>query len=426
MKNSHKLSAVEAVEKIRHGSLTAEALMRSCLDRVLERDELVKAWAHIDERQAIAGARNADAMGNPGPLAGIPIGVKDIIDTADMPTRNGSTIYESNQPNEDASIVRKTRSIGGVIMGKTVTTEFAWRKPGATCNPHNPEHTPGGSSSGSAAGVADYQFPLAFGTQTGGSIIRPAAYCGVVGFKPTVGTHDRKGVKELSSYLDTIGTMARSIQDVAFFDSALRGLTIPDLKIFDNNPPRIGIMVPFRANAEEHALIALERGLRKAEKSGATVIDIPTSKNFETLGDIHNTVMIGDAGRALAWEADHYPERLSRFYIENIAAGQAISDELLEKAKAEGKSSEREQAAALFEHVDILMTLPAPGEAPKGFDFTGDPLFNKVWTILGWPCVNIPFETGPLGLPLGLQIVAPANEDSLALAASAWLEKTLS
>jgi len=426
MNNSHKLSAMEAVQKIKQGQLTAESLIRSCLDRVSERDNMVKAWSHIDPEKAIDRARAADKRGNKGPLAGIPIAVKDIIDTADMPTRHGSTIYEFNQPTIDAAVVSKTRSMGGVIMGKTVTTEFAWRNPGATCNPHNLNHTPGGSSSGSAAGVADYQFPLAFGTQTGGSVIRPAAYCGVVGFKPSFGTYDRNGVKELSSYLDTVGIMARTVQDAAFFDSVLRGNSSTNTPILDNTSLRIGAFVPFRENAEQHALSALESGVRKAEKMGATVVDIVSSKNFEILADIHNVIMTGDASRALAWEYDNKHEQLTQFYTENIALGRAISNELLEQAKNDANRARLEQTDTLFKHVDVLLTLSASGEAPKGTLLTGDPLFNKVWTMLGFPCVTIPLQKGPSGLPLALQIVAPMNKDSLALAASAWFEKVLS
>ena len=425
MRNAHKLSAVEAVKKIKQGDLTAEILMRSCLDRVSERDNEVKAWAHLDPEQAIERARDADERGNKGPLAGIPVAVKDIIDTSDMPTRHGSTIYEFNQPIIDAAVVSKTRSTGGVIMGKTVTTEFAWRNPGATRNPHNLNHTPGGSSSGSAAGIADYQFPLAFGTQTGGSVIRPAAYCGVVGFKPTFGSYDRKGVKELSSYLDTVGIMGRSVQDVALFDSVLRGNGSTNTPSLDNASLRIGVFIPFRESAEHHALLALDAGVQTAEKVGATVVDIATSEKFEILADIHNVVMTGDAGRALAWEYDHQHEKLTQFYTENIALGRAVSDDLLKKAKDEANHARLEQMATLFENVDVLLTLPAPGEAPEGTSLTGDPVFNKVWTMLGFPCVTIPFQMGPSGLPVGLQIVAPAEKDSLAIAASAWLEKAV-
>jgi Asp-tRNA(Asn)/Glu-tRNA(Gln) amidotransferase A subunit family amidase len=425
MAELNELSAVEAARRIKAGDLTAETLMRACLERAADRDAAVRAWAHLDPEQAIAGAKAADAAGNPGPLAGIPVGVKDIIDTADMPTRHGSTIYGLNRPNADAAVVTLTREQGGVVMGKTVTTEFAWRNPGPTGNPHNPAHTPGGSSSGSAAGVADKQFPLAFGTQTAGSVIRPAAYCGAVGFKPSVGTHSREGVKELSGYLDTVGCFARSVEDVGFFDAALRGTAPSPLDIFDGAPPRIGVMVPFRIEAEAAALDMLETVWRRAETAGATIIDIASNTSFEALADVQTVVMTGDSGRALEWEYERHPERLTRFYRDNIALGLAMAGDALAGAKARADKARAEQAA-LFEGVDILLTLPAPGEAPLGLGFTGDPLFNRVWTILGWPCVTIPAGSGPNGLPLGAQIVAPAGADATALAAAAWLENALS
>jgi Asp-tRNA(Asn)/Glu-tRNA(Gln) amidotransferase A subunit family amidase len=424
MTEACELSAIEAAKQIKSGTLTAEALMRSCLERVSARDDAVKAWAHLDPDQAIAGAKAADAAGNPGPLAGVPVGIKDIIDTADMPTRHGSTIYGLNRPNADAAVVTRTLSQGGVAMGKTVTTEFAWRNPGPTGNPHNPAHTPGGSSSGSAAGVADHQFPLAFGTQTAGSVIRPAAYCGAVGFKPSVGTHPREGVKELSNYLDTVGTFARSVEDVTFFDAALRQAAPPALDIFDQAPPPLGLMVPFRIHARPEALSVHEDAGRQAEAAGAKIIDIPSSTGFEALADLQTVVMTGDAGRALAWEYERHPERLTLFYRDNIALGQAMAEENLVAAKAHADQGRREQAA-LFEHVDAILTLPAPGEAPLGLSFTGDPLFNRVWTILGWPCVTVPHGTGPNGLPLGIQIVGPAGSDARTLAVAAWLERAL-
>ena len=424
MTEAHELSAVEAARRIKAGELTAEALMRSCLDRVAARDDAVRAWVHLDPEAAMAGARASDAAGNPGRLAGLPVGVKDIMDTGDMPTRHGSTIHGLNRPNADAACVARTRAEGGVVMGKTVTTEFAWRNPGAARNPHNPEHTPGGSSSGSAAGVADTQFPLAFGTQTAGSVIRPAAYCGAVGFKPSIGTHDRTGVKELSAYLDTVGTFARSVEDVAFFDFALRGMPAPDLGVFEGGPPRLGLMVPFRAEASGEALAAFEAARQRVEKAGATVVDIPSSTAFESLADIQTVVMTGDAGRALAWEYAHHPERLIRFYRDSIATGQAISDAALAAVKATADQGRAAQAA-VFEGVDAILTLPAPGEAPKGLAFTGDPLFNRVWTLLGWPCVTVPSGTGPNGLPLGVQIVGPTGADARALAAAAWVEAAL-
>ena len=425
MSEPHELSAVAASHAIRTGDLTAETLMRSCLERVSERDHEVRAWAHLDHDQALEAARASDAAGNPGPIGGLPVGVKDIIDTADMPTRHGSTIHGLNRPNRDAAVVTRTREAGGVVMGKTVTTEFAWRNPGPTRNPHNTAHTPGGSSSGSAAGTADTQFPLAFGTQTAGSVIRPAAYCGVVGFKPTYGTHDRTGVKELCGSLDTVGTMARSVADIALFEAALRGRDQLDTGAFAERAPSFTTVVPFRSDAAADALSVFEDAWRAAERAGARVRDQASSVAFERLADVHTVIMLGEAGRALAWEYEYHRERLIRFYRESIATGQAVSDQALDTARGDVDRARRDWQQTLFGDTDLLLTLPAPGEAPADPGFTGDPVFNKLWTMLGWPCVTVSCGAGDTGLPLGLQVVAPWGSDELALAGASWLESRL-
>ena len=424
MAEAYELSALEARQKIKDGTLTSERLMQSCLERINLRSDEVEAWTFIDPELALLSAINSDKTGNLGPLGGLPIGIKDIIDTKTMPTTYGSSIYGLNQPNKDAACVHKVREHGGVILGKTVTTEFAWRNPGKTKNPHNPAHTPGGSSSGSAAGVADFQMPLAFGTQTAGSVIRPASYCGVVGFKPTVGTHDRSGVKELSNYLDTVGVFARSVADVSFFDFALRDEAIPDLSIFDEQSPRIGLMVPFRNDASETVLNNLEQVSKIAETKGATITDIPSSTSFEKLADIQTVIMLGDAGKALEWEYEFHPERLIQFYKDSIATGQTISTKGLAAMKSKADAA-REKYMELFEKIDIILTLSSGDEAPKGLGSTGDPLFNRVWTLLGWPCVNIPFGKGSNELPLGVQVIGATGSDSKTLAAAAWLESAL-
>ncbi|MBH68177.1 MAG: hypothetical protein CMM58_07480 [Rhodospirillaceae bacterium] len=418
----YDLSALDALKKIRAGELTSEKLVRSCLERIEERDKLVGAWAHLDPAKAIEDAIAADKAGNPGQLGGLPVGVKDIIDTSTMPTCYGSTIYGANQPVADAACVKLTKDNGGIVLGKTVTTEFAWRNPGKTANPHNPNHTPGGSSSGSAAGVADSQMPLAFGTQTAGSVIRPAAYCGIVGFKPTIDTHDKFGIKELSNYLDTLGTFARNVADVAFFDYLIRGAARPDLTIFEETPPIIGLMVPFRIEADDDILEAYEKAWRVAEKAGARLIDIPSTMDFERLADTQTVIMMGDAGTALSWEYDHYPERLTRFYRDSIATGKAISKSSLASAKKEADAARIFQAG-VFEKVDVILTISAGDEAPRGLNFTGDPLFNRVWTLLGWPCLSLPIGVGRQGLPVGAQLVGPMGLDAKMLGAAAWLEK---
>lgn len=421
MTELHELSAIEAAAKIKSGDLKAEQLVRSCLERIDERDQHVGAWSYIDKDKAIAEAVKSDKAGNPGPLSGLPIAVKDIMDTADMPTTYGSTIYGDHQPTEDARCVKNVRTSGGIILGKTVTTEFAWRNPGKTKNPHNLKHTPGGSSSGSAASVSDMQVPLAFGTQTAGSVIRPASYCGVVGFKPSIGTHDVSGVKELSNYLDTIGTFARTVADVAFFDYTLRGKPPPDLIHINNKPPAVGLMVPFRIEAQTDALNIYEEVYKKLEKAGAKLVDIPSSMDFEQLADLQTVIMLGDAGKALSWEYEHHPERLTRFYRDSIATGRAISDASLALIKQLATNARTKEAKA-FNDIDVILTLSAGGEPPRDLSFTGDPLFNRVWTLLGWPCVNVPAGYGKQGLPLGVQVVGPLEQDAETLCAAAWVE----
>lgn len=417
----HRLGALEALRAIEGGSLTPEALMESCLERAAERDGEVGAFIHLDPEQARDAARASTAS---GPLGGLPVAVKDIIETADMPTGYGSSIYVGHQPEEDAAVVARTRAAGGVIMGKTVSTEFAWRNPGKTRNPHGLDHTPGGSSSGSAAAVADFMVPLAFGTQTAGSVIRPAAYCGVVGFKPTFGTHDRRGVKELSRYLDTVGGFARSVADIAHFDYALRGEPAPRLDGFDGSAPRLAVHVPFADRIEEDAVDVMERVRIAVQTAGASVVGLVDWTAFEKMDDVHLRLMTAEAARALEWEYDNHADKLSDFYRETIAAGRQIDDTDLYKLQADADSF-RNDAAARLDGIDAILTVPASGEAPEGLSFTGDPLFNKIWTLLRWPCVTIPAGTGDQGLPLGVQIVTGYGEDAKALAVADWIERAL-
>jgi len=417
----HRLGALQALRAIEGGSLTPEALMESCLERVAERDGEVGAFIHLDPARAREAAR-ASATG--GAIAGLPVAVKDLIDTGDMPTAYGSAIYVGHQPDADAAVVARTRAAGGVVIGKTVTTEFAWRNPGKTRNPHGLGHTPGGSSSGSAAAVADFMAPLAFGTQTAGSVIRPAAYCGVVGFKPTFGTHDRRGVKELSRYLDTVGTFARSVADIAHFDYALRGEPAPRLDGFDGSAPRLAFHVPFADRIEEDAGEALERVRIAVQTAGASVVGLVDWTAFEAMEAVHARIMTAEAARALAWEYDEHAGKLTDFYRQAIAEGRGIDDMALYQAQADADSF-RNDAAARLDGIDAILTVPAPGEAPAGLESTGDPLFNKVWTLLRWPCVTVPAGRGDQGLPLGVQIVTGYGEDAKALAVADWIERAL-
>jgi Asp-tRNA(Asn)/Glu-tRNA(Gln) amidotransferase A subunit family amidase len=423
MTELHKMTACQAVAKVTSGDITVEALVADHLAHIADRDDAVRAWTHLDPEAALAAARAMDKSGATGPLAGVPIAVKDLIDTGDMPTTYGSAIYAGHQPKADATVVADSRAQGGLILGKSVSTEFAWRNPGPTRNPHNPAHTPGGSSSGSAAAVADYQAMLGFGTQTAGSVIRPAAYCGVVGFKPTRGSYSTEGVKPLSPYLDTVGLFARAVADIALFDRVLRGRDEAAPQTPDRGP-RCGVLLPYKAQLGSGAEAAIDRGRHAVETAGGTLIDMPFNQAFEDLAARHNPIMLGDAGRNLATEYRDHSDALVPFYREKIAEGQAIDDATHRANQAEADRL-RVEMAAMFHGFDLILTPPAPGEAPLGLDATGDPVFNANWTLLGWPCLTLPAGRGPGGLPVGVQLVAPFGSDQTLLTLAAMIEPAL-
>jgi Asp-tRNA(Asn)/Glu-tRNA(Gln) amidotransferase A subunit family amidase len=421
MSNLTMSTATAIVAQVTAGTLTAESVVRAHLERIAARDDAVRAWAHLDPSAALDAAIALDRRGARGPLTGVPIAVKDLIDTGDMPTAYGSTIYAGHQPADDAAVVAASRAADGLVLGKSVTTEFAWRNPGPTTNPHNPAHTPGGSSSGSAAAVADGQATLGFGTQTAGSVIRPAAYCGVVGFKPTRGTYSTAGVKPLSPYLDTVGLFARAVADIVLFDGALRESAPPATA---PRQPRCGFFIPYRDQLDAGGAAAMARARRAVEAAGGEVVDMPHNPAFEALVDLHQPVMLGDAGRNLAVEARDHGDKLIPYYLEKIAEGQAIDDAQHAANQAEADRL-RMEMAAMAHGVDVIITPPAPGEAPESLVSTGDPLFNANWTLLGWPCVTLPAGAGPAGLPVGAQLVGGYGGDANVLAMAAWLEPEL-
>jgi amidase len=291
-------TALEAARRIADGSLTSEALVRACLERISEREPVVRAWQHLDLDAALKIARQVDQFGS-GPLKGIPIGVKDIIDTADMPTGYGSPLYETFRPPRDAACVALARHAGALILGKTVTTEFAYFQPGRTRNPHDPARTPGGSSSGSAAAVASGMVPLAFGTQTAGSIIRPASFCGCVGYKPTFGLIDRTGVRPFADSLDTIEVFASTVQDAAFFASTIAGR--PDLRITDEVfRPRIGLTRTHAWEAAEPATAtAIDEAAARLRATGLEVREVALPDRWRGLLEAQKTIMAFEAARSL-------------------------------------------------------------------------------------------------------------------------------
>jgi amidase len=419
-----ELTAAEAVARLSSGNITAEALTRACLDRAEERKS-VKAWAWLDPEQALRQARDADRAGRPGLLAGLPIGVKDVIDTVDMPTEHGSPIYRGNRPFADAACVALLRMAGAVIMGKTVTTEFANRFPGATVNPQNPAHTPGGSSSGSAAAVADFMVPVGLGTQTGGSVIRPSAFCGVVGYKPSFGEFSRGGIKMQCHNLDTLGLLCRSVDDIALLRAAL--IAMPPRQVDRTiSPPRIGVC---RTPAWDHADAATQRLIEttagQLAAAGAKLSDAAFAPQFANIHEHHRRIFNYEAAHNYAYEYERHRDQVSQVLRDTVLApGRelplAAYVEALEMAEAF-----RAHLDDIFTDVDLLLTPSAAGEAPEGLGSTGDPSFNSIWT-LGWsPCLTLPAGTGPRGLPLGVQLVGKRFADEVLLDAAAWVEARL-
>jgi Asp-tRNA(Asn)/Glu-tRNA(Gln) amidotransferase A subunit family amidase len=416
-----ELTATEAARRMHAGALRSESLMESCLARIAEREPAVRALAWFD---AVA-ARRAAASASVGPLRGLPIGIKDVLDTADMPSEYGSPIWAGWRPRADAACVALARAAGAVAVGKTVTTEFATRKPGPTTNPANPRHTPGGSSSGSAAGVAAGFFPLAYGTQTAGSVIRPAAFCGVVGYKPSFGLISRIGMKIMSDSLDTVGVLARSVADCALLAATVSGCDLGDPNTQPSARPRIGICRSPTwdlAGPETQALI--ERVASALSRAGAAVADRELPQGFSELVQAHPIIMNSESGRALGWELANARDGISPGLIERLEFG--LRCDAAERAAAHAifERSQREFPTAMT-GLDVLVTPAAPGEAPAGLAWTGDPAFNFIWTSLHVPCVTVPAGHGPNRLPLGIQIVGRRGEDKAVLAWAQWVAAAL-
>lgn len=402
--------------------MKSETLVTACLERIAQRDREVHAWAFVDAERALAEARERDREAPRSPLHGVPVGVKDVIDTADMPTEYNSPIYRGHQPKWDAACVALLRRAGCVILGKTATTEFANNHPAATRNPHNLEHTPGGSSSGSAAAVADRMVPLALGTQTGGSVIRPGAYCGVAACKPSFGSINRAGLKFVSESLDTIGVFARSVEELPPLMHVLTGRT-PSAT--PSSKPRIGLCRTPRwreANAETQA--NMERAAQALAKAGARVGDFELPKGSEALFDRHAAVMGYESARALAWEYTTHPEQISASLRPRLEAGWKVLRHDYDEVRGIARDCRRRLADQLRE-VDFLLTPSAPGAAPASLASTGNPVFNRAWTLFGVPCVTLPFGVAAGGLPLAVQLVGAFDEDMALLEWAKWTERQL-
>jgi Asp-tRNA(Asn)/Glu-tRNA(Gln) amidotransferase A subunit family amidase len=422
----HRLPATTLARLIDAGELTAEAVVQSCLDHIRERDPVVRAWVHLDRDQALAAARECDRTAKSGLLRGVPFGIKDIFDTARMPSGYGSPIYAGCRPSFDASAVSLPRAQGAILLGKTVTTEFANRHPGPTSNPHNREYSPGGSSSGSAAAVADFMVPLSIGTQTGGSVIRPAAYCGVVGFKPSYGLFPPAGMHPNTESLDTVGAMARSVEDIALFRAAL--MAIPyEAPQMPGRPPRLALCRTMhwdRARPEGKAILDDAAGRLRA--AGAEIVESELPAECADIAEIQRRHSAYEAPRGHAPELHRHAALLSDDLLANgrIAAGRELS---LDDFRAAWRAADRARAAAnaWAGGFDAVLTLPAPGQAPKGLGSTGDAIFNGLWTVLYMPCLTLPAGSGPDGLPVGVQLVGRRHDDGRLLDIGLWVERHL-
>ena len=434
--NLHLLSASEAARLIHDGIISSEQLIDACLERIREVDDRVQAWAFLDADYARTQARAADERrlsGQPiGALHGVPIAIKDIFDTADMPTEYGSPIYAGRTPSRDATVVSRLRAAGAVILGKTVTTEFAYFSPGKTRNPHNVEHTPGGSSSGSAAAVGAEMVPLAIGSQTNGSTIRPAAYCGAVGFKPTHGLISRYRALALSRTLDHVGLFARSIADIALLAEQLVGYDendpdtqarapIPFSQVAAEEPPLTPIFAFIKTPVWERADDDTRAGFAEImEQLGAQVEELELFPSAEKAWQWHQTIMSAEM-------ASNF-ERIWR-------SAAAFSDQLRSQIQLGRKvlaidyqralsqiAPMQESFVELFEQrYDAILTPAAPSAAPKGINSTGDPAFCTLWTLCGMPCITLPLLESSDRLPIGVQLVGARNGDAKLLRTARWL-----
>ena len=427
-----ELSAAEATGLIRAGRVTSGELVESCLGRIRETEPQVEAWIYLDSEYALAQAKASDEWrlsGRPiGNLHGVPVGLKDIIDTGDMPTENGSVLHAGRTPAKDAAVVERLRAAGAVIMGKTVTTEFATRTAGKTRNPHNPAHTPGGSSSGSAAAVAAGMVPLSLGSQTGGSTIRPGSYCGVYALKPTHGLVSRHGMFQLSRSLDHVGLFARTIEDLALLLEEVahaRGRG-PYRAVAAEEPPiepRFGF---FRTGRWDRIAEDAQAALAEVvEHLGGRVEEFELSASADELAEWHRVIMDAEVAVNLRREWETGRDRLSAPLRARIEAGHAVrAPEYLAARAAAGPLIAT--FTELFEQrYDAILTPAVDGTAPAGLESTGEPTFCTLWTMLGLPSVNLPLLQGANGLPLGVQLVGPRQGDGRLLRTARWLVESV-
>jgi Asp-tRNA(Asn)/Glu-tRNA(Gln) amidotransferase A subunit family amidase len=429
------LTAAEAAKQIAGGALTARDYMQACLDRIAEREPEVQAFIHLDPDHALKQAAERDAWrasGKPlGPLHGVPVGIKDIIDTVDYPAESGTAALAGRRPSADATLVAKLRAAGAIIIGKTVTTEMAYFTPGKTRNPHDTKRTPGGSSSGTAAAVAAHMVPLAIGSQTNGSIIRPASFCGVFAIKPSHGAISRGGVLPLSRTLDHMGPFARSVEDLALALDIIVGYDAADADTREasgggfrdtamqkpSHLPRFAfVRTPVWDKADGEAREGLERFV-KGLGEACFVHDLPA--HFADAWDAQRVVMAAEMAFNLGSIADEGGDKVSQRFHELMAEGRQVTATQYLDMIALGRKL-RDELAPLFDRCDAIVTLSTPGVAPEG-TATGNPVFNSLWSLLGLPAINLPLLQGASGMPIGVQLVGAFGDDARLLRTANWL-----
>jgi Asp-tRNA(Asn)/Glu-tRNA(Gln) amidotransferase A subunit family amidase len=430
MSDLYKLGLREAAQRIRAGRLQPSAYMSSLLARIDRMEGEIQAWQWLDRTRAMTLAHEADRADAhwraAHPLHGVPVGVKDNFSTAGIPTTMGSRLYEGYVPNESAELVTRIESAGALMLGKTVTTEAAFMAPAKTRNPWNPKHTPGGSSSGSAAAVASGMVPAAVGTQTNGSVIRPAAFCGVVGYKPSQGMLSMRGAMPFAPSLDQPGVFARSLGDAAFLASGItirRAAIASEVSALKSAPKLAAVRSPvwYLAQAEQRA--QFDADIARLRQAGASIDTVEIPGEFDQAHRVHRTIMLSEAARVSRRVRAQHRSAFSDQLNTALDEGERIPDaEYRDALKL--RTQLQHQLAGFFDRgYSAIITPPAPGEAPATLEMTGDPRFCSIWTLMGVPAVSIPTGKGPAGLPLGLQIVGAAEEENYLLGTAAWCEK---
>jgi Asp-tRNA(Asn)/Glu-tRNA(Gln) amidotransferase A subunit family amidase len=424
--NLNELTVSRLVPLLQSREIKAADLIDCCLDRIEAREGAVGAWTFLDADAVRRAAAELDRGPIQGVLHGVPIAVKDIIDTVDMPTECGSRIFSGRRPKRDAECIARIRESGGLLMGKSVTTELGYFYPGKTANPNNLRHTPGGSSSGSAAAVADFMVPAALGAQTAGSVTRPAAYCGVVGFKSTRGSIGLDGVLGLAGSLDSLGWFVREVEDAEVLRAALRGETYQPLDEIVVGRPKIAVCeTDDWSFAQRAARTTLHGTARRLAACGAEVSFLPTPEELRGLSEVHRTVMAYEAAQSMQSTLTMFDAQLSAQFKELLAAGFRINLETYQAARQRALV-----ALTIFEEMletfDAFMAPSATGEAPVGLDATGDPIFSRSWTLLQAPSIAIPTGTGDHGLPVGVQLIGRINGDRELLQIAKWVKSCIS